>query len=393
MRKCAAIILLAVLVLISGCMPAGMTFNDFIPTPTPQATTALAPAAATSAPAAQAPATPVVTPTPAATFTPQPGKTSGSEYSPLPSPSPFVLSAPFEAAVRELYALDPSAAITRDMLKSVVRIALYGEGLEAAADPYLGEYWESPPDGDTLYVAYDEAINMTDLLKFDRLYSLSFVGIDGIDLQLISTLGAEQLEFMVCSLDGLGALENMKSLRKLSIEVCDLNEIADLAALVQLSALDVSGNNLTGLFDGSEFSALEYLDISGNRLKDVSEAFTFPALTHLNMAFNRIYTIEGIAPETLQVLDITDNAITSIAPLRPLVALTELYIGDNPLSTLKPMRYLKALQYADISKTTASGISWIRKIGFDGLTVDAEQFKTSTVYKLMMRGVMIAIAD
>ncbi|MPM58210.1 hypothetical protein SDC9_105040 [bioreactor metagenome] len=111
------------------------------------------------------------------------------------------------------------------------------------------------------------------------------------------------------------------------------------------------------------------------------------------MSFNRIYTIEGIGPDTLQVLDITDNAITSIAPLRALKGLSELYTADNPLTTLKPMRYLRTLQYADISNTTAKGISWIRKTPFEGLTVDAEQFKTSTVYRLMARGVMIALAD
>ncbi len=126
------------------------------------------------------------------------------------------------------------------------------------------------------------------------------------------------------------------------------NAISDISPLVDRSVqkLDLSDNRIASLASFTESSLRpSELDLSGNRIADLSPFAVFGEHVFglLDLSRNLIEDIEPLAELRLLRLDLSDNRISEIWPLRYLVQLVELDLSDNAIRDVSALAGLFSL--------------------------------------------------
>lgn len=147
----------------------------------------------------------------------------------------------------------------------------------------------------------------------------------------------------------------------------------------EICIVGTSGMKVT--FLGTDFAddstktnmkGLKSLVLRSHLLKDMSGLGLLPNLTTLELYDNMIQkldvdSLKGSGPTTLQVLDMSYNAIRSMAPLQHCCGdtLTEIYLANNKLKEITGLSHLKNLRKIDLG---ANRIRVLPKEEFSGLT-------------------------
>ncbi|KAM7140779.1 toll-like receptor 2 isoform 1-T6 [Molossus nigricans] len=155
-----------------------------------------------------------------------------------------------------------------------------------------------------------------------------------------------------------------------SLEYLDLNGnlmVEDLLrnsackdAWPSLQTLILRQNHLTSLEKTGEIlltlENLTNLDISKNNFHPISKTCQWPAkMKHLNLSSTRIQSVTECIPQTLEILDVSNNSLSSFSLTMP--QLRELYISGNKLKALPDASFLPMLLVMRISRNTINGFS------------------------------------
>ncbi len=136
---------------------------------------------------------------------------------------------------------------------------------------------------------------------------------------------------------------------------------ADMASLEELEAIKSGIHDLTGI----EFAInLIKLELGDNRISDVSPLKELTNLSRLRLGAN--YKISDVSPlkelTNLKFLDIDSNRILDVSPLKELTNLTWLDIDDNRIVDVSPLKELTNLKYLDLDGNRISDISPLKEL-------------------------------
>lgn len=135
----------------------------------------------------------------------------------------------------------------------------------------------------------------------------------------------------------------------LPADTMDLSDLTSCKTLNELILNDASGVDLTVL---SELTGLESLDLSGCTISNsvLSAISSLPQLKELKLSGCALTNVSALAPlTTLEVLDLSNNAIGDVDALQGMTALREVYLGTNTLSSISPLVALDNLELLDIA--------------------------------------------
>ena len=153
-------------------------------------------------------------------------------------------------------------------------------------------------------------------------------------------------------------------LEKLTIDSGIMDELVHISEFTNLKELTIKNTNVSAdiLNRISQFR-LEKLTLSKCNIYNITALSSIGTLTHLDLSNN---SISSIAPLTglssLQKLDLHHNNIADIGNLSALTNLTELNISQNALKTLAPLSVLKALVKLDASANQITDLGNITQL-------------------------------
>nr|BAD90590.1 Toll-like receptor 2 [Sus scrofa] len=155
------------------------------------------------------------------------------------------------------------------------------------------------------------------------------------------------------SLEYLDLSENLMSEEYLKNSACE-HAWPFLHTLIlrqnHLKSLEKTGEVLVTLKN------LTNLDISKNNFDSMPETCQWPEkMKYLNLSSTRIHGLTHCLPQTLEVLDISNNNLNSFSLSLP--QLKELYISRNKLKTLPDASFLPMLSLLRISRNTINTFS------------------------------------
>ncbi|XP_047423208.1 toll-like receptor 2 [Sciurus carolinensis] len=127
-----------------------------------------------------------------------------------------------------------------------------------------------------------------------------------------------------------------------------------------LQTLILRQNHLTSLEKTGEIlltlKNLTNLDISKNSFHSMPEACQWPKkMKYLNLSSTQIHTLTNCIPQTLEILDVSNNNLNSFSLV--LTGLKELYISRNKLKSLPDASSLPTLLVMKISRNTINTFS------------------------------------
>ncbi|XP_072477407.1 toll-like receptor 2 [Notamacropus eugenii] len=202
-------------------------------------------------------------------------------------------------------------------------------------------------------------IRKLQIRSFYKFYDLSSVysllgGIKRI------TLTSSKVFLVPCELS-----RNLKSLEyfDLSDGLMSENSLENSAcegAWPRLRTLSLSQNKFESLEKVGELlltvNTLTHLDISKNNLDSMPDSCQWPRkLKYLNISGTKTYRVTPCIPQTLEILDISNNHLSDFHLLLP--HLKELYLSRNKLKTLPDAAYFPNLVAMNISQNTVHTFS------------------------------------
>nr|QFE31815.1 toll-like receptor 2-1 [Sillago sinica] len=154
-------------------------------------------------------------------------------------------------------------------------------------------------------------------------------------LRRVSVLNSRLFAIPCQSPDDLSQLEYMDISDNMLSDLTLSQMCNGKGSLLNLQTINISRNHLQKI-DSWRFRNLDKLnsiDMSGNMLNTMPETCYWPpGLRFLNLSSTHLRKVTTCLPETLQILDVSDNGLTEFNIELPF--LTELYISGNKLSFL-----------------------------------------------------------
>ncbi|XP_053439202.1 toll-like receptor 2 [Nycticebus coucang] len=163
-----------------------------------------------------------------------------------------------------------------------------------------------------------------------------------------------------CSLSQhLKSLEYLDLSENLMVEEYLKNSACE-NAWPSLQTLLLRQNHLTSLDKTAEtlltLKNLSDLDVSKNSFRSMPKTCQWPEkMKYLNLSHTRIQDLTNCIPQTLEILDVSNNNLDSFSLTLPL--LKELYISKNKLKTLPDATFLPALLVLNIGSNTINTFS------------------------------------
>ncbi|MGW7158655.1 stalk domain-containing protein [Paenibacillus taichungensis] len=128
----------------------------------------------------------------------------------------------------------------------------------------------------------------------------------------------------------------------------DDNEAVTQRDMKSLSVVNLKGKGITRLAGLEYASNITELDLSQNEIKDIGPLRELTKLTKLNLSENQIKDLNPLKKMTkLSELDLKSNLVYDLAPLKSLEFLNVLYLDNNRVWNLEPIRNLTFNHYYD----------------------------------------------
>lgn len=187
--------------------------------------------------------------------------------------------------------------------------------------------------------------NAVDISEFRNLQVLE---IQKVDISRIIGLSSQRLHLqqLICSRD----LDSLKGL----LEDCG-GDYSSKYIWTELKNLVLPYNKLTSLDDSLECVPwLSSLDLSHNELTNADEINCLNNLKNLNLSYNKLQKLpkfSGQICNRLQILNVNNNFLEDISPLKNLVNVCELDLSDNCLidhMVLISLSHLAALHWLSL---------------------------------------------
>lgn len=146
-------------------------------------------------------------------------------------------------------------------------------------------------------------------------------------------------------------------------------------------------NKPTGDIFKSDVEEIIEIDLSNNQITDITPLKNLTNLTTLGLSANQIIDITPLKNQTnLSDLYLFENQIIDITPLENLTNLTILNLGCNQITDIVPLKNLTNLTYLELTENQITDISPLKNlIKLNGLYLESNQITdyspTKSYYK------------
>lgn len=149
-------------------------------------------------------------------------------------------------------------------------------------------------------------------------------------------------------LSHLSPLANLNELKITGTSVSQ-EELAVIGALPLLKKLTLQSCGLTSIAPLEKAVGLVWLDLNNNTVRNIDPLRAMSNLQELNLQHNALTDLSALASATaLTKLDVSFNTLTSLAPLSSLTSLKWLDAGTNSITQLGELGKLTALSYLSL---------------------------------------------
>ncbi|MBT2686007.1 cell wall-binding repeat-containing protein [Bacillus sp. ISL-37] len=313
---------------------------------------------------------------------------------PLAEAETFITDSNLEKAIKNQLGISETKGLTIENVSAMGSLAAQGnhisnlKGLE-----YASRLTE-------LNISDNE---VTDLSYLKNISSLETVIADGNELESVAaltnlnklkwvTLGdnriadltafrnlssLETLSLYNNKISNINSLQGLTTLKYLDLEGNKINDLSALSNLNELTTLLVSGNELTSLDSLDGLEKLSYIYASNNQIADLSPLSSLSLEKgEVNLSSNKITDLGPLrhmeVSNSLQ-LDVSNNQVISLEPLKGLTGLTGLNASNNQINTVEHLSNLQNLTSLDLSNNQLKNLS--------GLNL-----KSNTLYTLDFTG-------
>ena len=158
-------------------------------------------------------------------------------------------------------------------------------------------------------------------------------------------------------------MEHAYNLTNLYVPDQEITDITPLSDLYQLRFLELNGNQIRNACPIANLTQLSNLLISDNQIEDIGCFSRLTALTDLLASNNNIHTIAPLAKLHIEWLDIAENPVTDLSPLKSMNYLHHVFVDQAALdedarSLLQQLDQSGvAVNRAKAASATNSGIS------------------------------------
>jgi hypothetical protein len=174
-------------------------------------------------------------------------------------------------------------------------------------------------------------------------------------------------------------------------------KIANLTGLEKcknLALLNLAKNKVSNLAPLKDLTNLQSLDLAGNKISDLRPLGGLPSADLGASTIGLFGSLLGQGPFTaesalfpgrvvgltkLSYLELSDNQISNVEPLRNLTALSALYLTNNKISNIKPLETLTRLSSLSLGKNHIKDIKALEKVNkVDTLELKENQIEDIT---------------
>jgi Leucine-rich repeat (LRR) protein/putative cell wall-binding protein len=159
----------------------------------------------------------------------------------------------------------------------------------------------------------------------------------------------------------ISALKNLAQLEYLDLDNNQTVDLSSLAGLDRLTTLLISGNGVKTIAPLKDMTSLAYLYANDNEITDLSPLADFNLEDgEIELARNNIRNLSplaGLKVSGTLSLDISENEVIDLTPLKSLSGLTSLRARGNKINSLEPLKELKELNVLDLSNNTLASLT------------------------------------
>lgn len=154
-----------------------------------------------------------------------------------------------------------------------------------------------------------------------------------------------------------------KAVRRQVFAKRDNNEPLTAADVAQVAIVTGRGLGIKSLAGLEHCRALASLDLSDNAIVDLTPIKGLPRLQQLILNTNKIVSMAPLKANTaLQYIDLNANAVKDIAPLAGLTNLAVLYLSDNEVKDIRPVTGLPKLHSLYIDRNGLAKITGLDRL-------------------------------
>lgn len=235
------------------------------------------------------------------------------------------------------------ATLSDPTIDAVVREQL---GLSITATLMTDDLWSI-----TTLQLPDTVEDLSDLRYFTGLRSLTLQNVSGMDFTVLSQIPSlENLDLSGCtisshSLEAIGSLTELKSLK---LNTCALTDLTSLAALTKLEELDLANNSITDIGVLSLMLELETVSLANNPISSIAGLATCSQLRSVDISNCSVVSLSSLSGKTqLQTLLAPNNQINDLSDLAGCRSLSVLDVQSNFISDISVLAGLPALTQFD----------------------------------------------
>ena len=163
----------------------------------------------------------------------------------------------------------------------------------------------------------------------------------------------------------LEVLQHLVFLEQLTVKNAQADQIAHISGLSNLKNLTITGASVSAedMKKIGHLPNLEVLNLSSCSISTVAGLEAAKNLVKLDLSDNAIRNIEPLRELTkLQELNLSHNALNDLSALFQLTALTKLDVSYNNLTTLTPITAITGLKELSASNNTIASITDLQKL-------------------------------
>ncbi len=188
------------------------------------------------------------------------------------------------------------------------------------------------------------SLSVNNIDDIDQLIGLRALKLILDDSSVLDISPLESLENLGELVVKNGILENVTRLGQLKLNALVLDNnisqadfsslMASIAEPYRLQSIDVTDNSLTDLSALSRLTNIEQITVAENRIIDLSPLANMKKVTHLDVSNNQIQTVPDLLLPQLLVFDLNDNPVSAFAQQRLSTSLSRLLIENGQLVDL-----------------------------------------------------------
>lgn len=189
--------------------------------------------------------------------------------------------------------------------------------------------------------------DLSDLVHFTGLKSLSIHNVSGLDLTVLRQLtGLNELDLSGCTIssNAMEAIGSLTELRKLVLDGCALMDLTAFSQLTKLTELHLSNNTISDIGVLSLMLELETVTLANNPITSIAGLSTCANLKYVDVTGCGIASIGSLSEKTaLETVLASGNEIVDLSPLSGCKRLATLMVSDNMITDISVLAELPAL--------------------------------------------------